>query len=216
MDAQDREEAQMHTTGYLEYGWEVFKKQTSGLVATAFCLVFLQMASQPLFALVLRSPLAFLSGLFLTGLISGGLMLAARRAMRGQEPTLSDAFEPFRARQGDYLLVGFAMAGGVIACFVGVFVTSFLFMFSPLLVADGLDFKAALTRSKDLVLANLGDCLTLYALLAAINVLGAISVVGWLASVPVSAIAVVKAYEQFSQLATLPGGTVDVADSTGS
>lgn len=195
----------MQTTGYLEYGWEVFKQQTSGLVASAFCLVLLQMASQPLFAFVLRSSLAFLSGLFLSGLVSGGLMLAARRAMRGQAPTLSDAFEPFRARQGDYLLVGIAVAGGVIACGIGLVVTSFLFMFAPLIVADGVDFKAALTRSKDLVLANLGDCLALYALLTVMNVLGMITFIGWLVSVPVSAIAVVKAYEQLSQPAILPG-----------
>ena len=205
----------MHSAGCLEYGWDVFKQQTSGLVAAAFCLVALQMASQPLFAIVLRSPVAFLSGLFLTGLVSGGLMLVARRAMRGLAPTLSDAFEPFRARQGDYLLVGFAVAGGVVVCGVGVLITSFLFMFAPLLVADGMDFKAALTRSKDLVVANTGDCLTLYALLTVINVLGAITFIGWLISVPVSAIAVVKAYEQLSEHARAPGGAEGVADSGG-
>ena len=183
----------MQSASYLEYGWEVFKRHTSGLVAAAFCLVVVQAASQQVLASLLRSPIAFLSGLFLTGLISGGLMLVARRAMRGQEPTLSDAFEPFRARQGDYLLVGFALAGGVIACGIGVLVTSFLFMFAPLLVADGADFKVALTRSKDLVLANMGELLAVYVLLAAINVLGAITMIGWLVSVPVSAIAVVKA-----------------------
>jgi hypothetical protein len=205
----------MQSASCVEYGWEIFKRQTSGLVAAAFCLVVLQAASQPVFRFLLRSPIASLSGLFLTGLVSGGLMLVARRAMRGQEPTLSDAFEPFRARQGDYLLVGFALAAGVIACGIGVLVTSFLFMFAPLLVADGADFKVALTRSKDLVLANLGDTLALFALLAAINMLGAITVIGWLVSVPVSAIAVVKAFEQLSQPAILSSSAQGAADSTG-
>lgn len=195
----------MQATGYLAYGWDVFKRQTSGLVAAAFCLTAVQMACEPVFAYVLRSSFAFVAGLFLTGLVSGGLMLAARSAMRGREPTLSEAFEPFRARQGDYLLVGIALAGGVIVCGVGVLVTSFLFMFAPLLVAQGADFKAALLRSKDLVLANVAELLVLYVLLAVINTLGVITFIGWLVSVPVSAIAIVKAYEQLSEPEILPG-----------
>ena len=193
----------MRIAAYLEYAWDIFKQHTAALVAAAFCLELFQLFSQRLLVRVLSWQLALVSSLLLSGLVAGGLMLAAQKAMQGKSPTLSEAFAPFRERQGDYLLVGLGLGAGVIACGVGIVVTSLLFLFAPLLVTQGADFKGALTRSKDLVLDNLGDCIALYVTLAVVNALGMITIVGGLVTLPLSAIAVAKAYEELSRPAEL-------------
>ena len=132
-----------------------------------------------------------------------------------RSPTLGEAFAPFRERQGDYLLVGLALCAGLFVCGVGVLVTSLLFLFAPLIVAEGEDYKTALIRSKDLVLANLGDCIAIYAVLAVINAVGLFTLLGWLASLPISAIVVARAYEELSRPETLPGNVDGVAGSAG-
>jgi len=206
----------MRIGAYLDYAWETFKQHTAGLVAAAFCLELLQLVCQRVLGEAVSWQLAIVSSLLLTGLVAGGLMVSAREAMQGRAPTLGEAFRPFRERQGDYLLVGLALGGGLLACGVGVIVTSLLFLFAPLLVAQGVDFKTALVRSKDVVLDNLGDCIVLYLVLGAINALGVITIVGWLISLPLTAITLTKAYEELSRPEILPGdATAGIASGTG-
>jgi uncharacterized membrane protein len=144
-------------------------------------------------------------GLLITGLFWGGLMVAARKAARGEVPTLGDAFSPFNERPGDYILVGLAVVLGLLACGVGLFVTSFLFLFAPLCVVEGGDWQQSLTRSKDLVLANMGESVAFYLVLIALNLAGALAFgVGLLVTLPVTALAIVKAYELASAPAVLP------------
>lgn len=92
-------------------------------------------------------------------------------------------------------------------CGIGVFVTGYLFLFAPLLVVDGRDFKAALRESKDLTTANLGDLLGLFIVLVGLNVLGAITLIGWLAALPITSLMLVHAYEQV-RTRSLPSGEI--------
>jgi uncharacterized membrane protein len=94
-----------------------------------------------------------------------------------------------------------------VLCFIGVIVTGYLFLFAPLLVVDGKDFKAALRESKDLTIANLGDLLGLFIVLMGLNVLGAITFIGWLAALPITSLMLVHAYEQV-RARSLPGSEI--------
>jgi uncharacterized membrane protein len=83
-----------------------------------------------------------------------------------------------------------------------VLVTSFLCLFAPLCVIEGGDFKQALSRSYNLMLVNPRDAIAFYLLLGALNFAGALLLgVGVLATAPISALAILKAYEQVSAAA---------------
>jgi uncharacterized membrane protein len=191
----------------LDGAWRTFKQHTGALVAATFALIVTQVVLQALLARAVHPPLSFLLNLFLSGLVMGGLMNVARIAARGQEPTIGDAFAPFTARQGDYLIVGLAVGSGSVLCFIGVIVTGYLFLFAPLLVVDGKDFRAALRESKDLTIANMGDLLGLFVILMGLNVLGVITFIGWLVALPISSLMLVHAYEQV-RARSLPSGEI--------
>lgn len=205
----------MRIGAYLEHAWDIFKQHTAALVAATFCLELVQVLVQGVLTRALRSMLAVAASMLISGLVAGGMMVAAQLARQGRSPSLAEAFAPFRERQGDYLLVGLALSGGLVLCGVGVLVTSCLFLFAPLLVAQGADYKEALIRSKDLVLENLGDCVVLYAVLAAINAVGVFTLLGWLATVPISAIVIARAHEELTRPEALPGGADPMAGSAG-
>jgi membrane-anchored glycerophosphoryl diester phosphodiesterase (GDPDase) len=196
----------MQVSESLEDAWQVFKRHTGALVAATFALILSQLVLQALLARTVHFPLSFALNLLVFGLVIGGLMNVARLASRGQEPTLADAFAPCKARQGDYLLVGLAFGAGGLVFIVGALVTSYLFLFAPLLVVDGRDFKTALRQSKDLMVANVGEVLGLFLALVALNVLGVITFIGWLAALPISALMVVNAYERLRARSLTTGG----------
>lgn len=191
----------------LEAAWRTFKQHIAALVAATFALMIAQIVVQALLARVANPFLSGLLSMLVGGLVMGGQMNVARIAARGQEPTLADAFKPCTERQGDYLIVGLAVGIGVVLCFVGVFVTSYLFLFSPLLVVEGKDFKTALRESVDLTSTRLGDLLGLFIVILGLNVLGAITLIGWLVTLPVSSLMLVHAYEQM-RMRSLPGGEI--------
>jgi hypothetical protein len=195
----------------LEGAWQTFKQHTSSLVAATFTLMLAQLVLQGILARTLHSsPLSFVLNLLLAGLFMGGQMNVARIAARGQEPTIADAFAPFTARQGDYLIVGLAVGAGALLCGIGVLVTCFLFLFAPLLVVDGCDFKTALRQSKDMMVASLGDVLGLFLVLVALNLLGAITLIGWLVALPITSLMLVRAYERL-RARGLPSGEISAA-----
>lgn len=188
----------------LEFGWETFKRQAGAFVLIAFALLVANAALNGVLSHVLRG-FGGIVGLLVSGLFSGGLMSAARKGARGEAPTLNDAFWPFTTRQGDFLIVGLVANVGVLACGIGVLVSAFLCLFAPLCVVEGADFKAALVRSKDLIMANFGEAVVFCLVLAAVNLAGLLALgVGLLVSLPVSSLAIVKAYELASKPAILP------------
>lgn len=201
----------MRVSESLESAWQTFKQHTGALVAATFALVLTQIVFQ---AIMMRSTSWILSWalpMLVSGLVLGGHMNVARIAARGEEPTLADAFAPFTARQGDYLLVGLAFGAGSVLLVIGALVTGFLFLFAPLLVVDGRDFKTALRESKDLTFGNLGSgVLALFFVLVALNVLGVITGIGWLVTLPLSSLMVVRAYESL-RTRVLPAGEAAAA-----
>ena len=196
----------MQVSESLEEAWGIFKRHTGALVAAAFALMLTQAVANAILSKSASVALSFMLSLLLGGLVMGGQMNVARIAARGQEPTLKDAFAPFTARQGDYLLVGLAVGAGSLLCGIGVIVTGFLFLFAPLLVVDGEDFKGALRESKNLTVDHLGDLMGLFLVVIALNVLGVITFIGWLATVPITSLMVVRAYERLRVPHVLPAG----------
>jgi uncharacterized membrane protein len=192
----------MRVVECFEYGWETFKRHVSELVVVTFTLMIASMLIQVVLRLGLRQYGLGLS-LLVFGPVVGGLMAAARKATLGEPPTIDDAFAPCTTRPGDYLIVGLAINIGALVCGVGWFASSFIFMFAPLLLVDGLDFKQALRVSKELTFAKVGELLAFYLALLVLNMIGSMLLgIGLLVTLPVSALALIRAYE----LATLPAG----------
>jgi hypothetical protein len=188
----------------LQFGWETWKRYASAFVFIGLVLFLANAVAQAAAGAALRH-FGVAVGMLIGGLFWGGLMVVARKAARGEEPSIADAFLPFRQRPGDYILVGFAVNAGVLLCGVGALVTSFLFLFAPLCVAEGADWKQALARSKELMLANVNDAIVFYLVLVAVNVAGALACgVGLLVTMPVTALALVKAQQLAATLTALP------------
>jgi uncharacterized membrane protein len=188
----------------LEFAWETFKRHASALVIIALVLGVVQAVLNGVLTWSLGRVGPFAS-ILASGLPWGGMMLAARKAARGETPTLNDAFIPFNARQGEYLIVGLAANIGVLMCGIGVLISACLCLFAPLAVVDGAEWKPALLRSKDLVLRDPAAIALFFATLIALNVAGFIVFgLGLLVSVPVSALAIVKAHELASTRFALP------------
>jgi hypothetical protein len=188
----------------LQFGWETWKRYASAFVFIGVVL-FLANALAQAAASAAQRNFGVAVGMLMGGLFWGGLMVVARKAARGEEPSIADAFLPWKERPGDYVLVGFAVNAGVLLCGVGALVTSFLFLFAPLCVADGADWKQALTRSKDLMLANVNDAVVFYLVLFAVNLAGVLACgIGLLVSLPVTALALVKAHQLWATPTALP------------
>ncbi|MDD9942693.1 MAG: hypothetical protein OXU20_16750 [Myxococcales bacterium] len=89
----------------------------------------------------------------LAGPCLGGLALMVREAQEDRPVDLNTAFAPWQ-RTGDYIVVGLAITAGVLVLFVGVLVTYTLFMFAPILLAEGHGYAGALASSRRLVLRH--------------------------------------------------------------
>jgi hypothetical protein len=182
----------------LEYAWNTFKTHTSGHVILTLVLFAASVVAQAAISFASR-PLGSAAGMLLSGFFWGCLARAARTSSRGQAPTLDDAFTPLKERQGDYLVVGLAISAGVLACGIGLLVTWFLFMYAPVLVVDGRDFKQALIESKDLALKYPSDTALILLLAFALGLAGLLACgVGLLVTTPLTQLLVVRAYDVLS------------------
>src|SRR3954467_10684640 len=159
--------------GRVEVGWNEFKRVPAAYVLTTFVLLVLLAGAQ--FTTMYLKGIGVVLGLILGPLYWICTLAVARKGASGAEPTLNDAFQPFTERQGDYLIVALATAAGAILCGIGIVITAFLFMFAPLIVLEGRDFKAALIESKDLVLKHPGEVAMLLIVLVALNLVGVIA-----------------------------------------
>jgi hypothetical protein len=189
----------------VEYGWNEFKLRPAAYVLTTFVLLLLYSGA--------ISASMYLRGIgFALSALVGPLywicnLAVAQRGASGAEPTLNDAFRPFAERAGDHLIVALAIAAGTLLCFVGVVITWFLFMFAPLVVFAGGDFKTGLVESKDLVLKYPGEVAMIAIVSLAINLVGfLVCGVGMLVTTPITTLATVKAYEQLTRPGILTAG----------
>lgn len=194
----------------LKSAWGTFNERASALCAATAALVVIEVVANAILARTSSWVLSFTLSALLSGLLAGGQMNVARIAASGRDPSWSDAFAPFKARQGDYLLVGLAIGLGSLVCGIGFLVTAFFFMFAPVRVVEGDDFKQALRESKNLVVDNLNDCIALFFTVFALNFLGFITVIGWMATLPITSIMVVRAYDRLRARA-LPAAEASAA-----
>lgn len=182
----------------VEYGWNEFKQKPAAYVLTTF--VMLVLYSGALSASMYLRGIGFALSAIIGPLYWTCTLAVAQRGASGAEPTLNDAFRPFTERTGDHLIVALAIAAGAIVCGVGAIVTWFLFLFAPLAVFAGADFKSALRESKDLVLKYPGEVAMIAIVALAINLVGlCVCGVGLLATTPITTLATVKAYQQLTQ-----------------
>ncbi len=182
----------------IQRGWDVFKNSAVPMiVGTLIVLVATVLVGQ------LNHTIPFLgliASVLLTGLFVGGLTVMAAKANRGEHVDVPDVLTPFRDRPGDYLLVGLVMQAGLLACGIGVVATFVIFLFAPVLVAQGDDYQTALGRAKDLSFANLGSVFLLALVLIALNILGALACgIGLVVSLPVTYVAIVEAFDQLQR-----------------
>jgi len=135
----------------------------------------------------------------LTAHAIGGISIMAFKAFGGEEPEIGDVFKPFE-RFVDYLLVTLCIAAGALACGIGVLVTGVLFMFAPMIVAaEGADWKTAIIKSKDMVLANLGEVILLMLAAIGINMCGVLlCFVGVFITAPLTYLMTARAYQQLA------------------
>ncbi|HKU41538.1 MAG TPA: hypothetical protein VJR89_25450 [Polyangiales bacterium] len=181
----------------LDYAWTNFKQNMSDYVLAQFVLVV------PYFALT--AAISFLGRrlgvltILLPPILWTCSMSIALAGARNGKPKLEDAFRPLTERQGDYLMVCLAMAAGAIACFVGIVVTWWLFLFASLFALQGRDFQRAISESKDLVLKYPGDVAILAIVVWALNLAGGLACgIGIIFSMPIASLTVLRGYEQLT------------------
>jgi hypothetical protein len=176
--------------------WQTFKRYAGAFMLVGLTLLAAELLAYGLLVLAFEQVGAVVA-LVLTGMFWAGNVVAAQAALRGERPSLKDAFTPFVRSPATFLLVGIAMYCGLLLCGVGVFATCVLFLFAPVLVAEGAELKKALLQSKTLALANLGPVALLCLVMAAFNSVGMLACgIGLAITMPFSAVMVVTAYEQ--------------------
>ena len=164
--------------------WEALKKYPVPIIVGSFVIMLINGVAQGLLA----------------SHATAGVATMGFKAFAGQEPEIGDVFKPFE-RFVDYLLVCLCTLAGLLVCFIGFFVTSILFMFAPMIVAaEGADWKTALIKSKDLVIANAGDVVLLVLAAIGINLVGMLLCgVGVFVSLPLTMLMMTRAYQQVAQ-----------------
>jgi len=172
-----------------------FKSYAGAFVLAALALSLAELVLSLLLVLALKEAGVILS-YALTGAFWACYVAMARSAVREQRPTIAEALTPIIRQPLSYLLVGLAIYSGLLGFGIGVFATATVFMFAPLCVLEGCNPWQALSRSKDLVLAHPGEAILLCLVLTALNFVGMLALfVGWLVTMPLSALLIVKAYE---------------------
>lgn len=182
----------------LRFAWRTFSLHAGAFLLASLVLTLTRLLLHALLVLSLKEVGSLVSQV-LWALFWGGYLGLACQAAQGRRPSIADGLSPLLHHPGGLLVVGLAIVCGVFIGGVGVVVSSTLFVFAPLCVTNGASIKLALARSKDLALSNLGHALGLCLLLLALNVLGALTfAVGILVTLPVSALALVKAHDLLS------------------
>lgn len=186
----------------LAFSWRILRWRFAALLWLALVLSVMELVACFVLIVSLRELGGFLCHLTAYALW-GGYLNAARVAAEGRKPRLSDALQPLTTTGARTCLAGACVLAGSLACGIGVALTSTLFLFVPLYLNDGASTWEALGSSKDLALNRPGAILALNVSLALLNVVGgALFLVGLLVTMPLSALAVVRAYQLVSASAS--------------
>lgn len=189
----------MEAAQCMRFGWRAFRAHAGRFVGITAALLAARFVALTAVTLSLPLPMAVGAGIASTAFFYTGMFAAARAAASGRAPGLADAFRPFARHPGQCLGVSLAFGAGLLAGGIGLLFTMFVFMFAPLLVADGLSARAALRRSARLIWARPGRCAVLTTLLLVLNLLAILPLgLGLLVTAPLSALAIVHLLQRLA------------------
>jgi hypothetical protein len=181
--------------------WQLFSRHASNYILVT--LLYLGISIAASLGTAFASPLAswVVSGA-VAGPFTGGLSHMALAQLRGKSPDIDDGFKSW-SRFVDFVVVGLVLS-------IVPLITYTLFLFAPVRVALGDDFKQALQRSLDAVTKNFGDVIVFVLVALVINILGMIPCgLGLLVTIPLTAIGVVKLAEHLGLVHDAPGAPDD-------
>ncbi|MGB7980714.1 MAG: hypothetical protein WCF36_07960, partial [Candidatus Nanopelagicales bacterium] len=201
-------------TDAVVYGWNGFKNNVGPLVIIGLVLLAASALTNFLsrgFDTLIISATANLLSIFISLVISLGLIRAALIILDGRKPSVEDLISTDNI--GPYIIASIVVTVltvvGLVLCILPGLVVAFLAQFYGYAIVDGKadggggapssDPIGAIRTSIQVVVANLGQLILLLLLSFAINLAGALLCgVGLLVSIPVTAIALAYAWRSFS------------------
>jgi hypothetical protein len=183
----------------LSRGWTLVR-DNPGLTIGSSLLAFLVVVG------IAMVPFVNFAAIFINPIVLGGVFHAFVRRMRGEMPTVGDAFSGFGP---PFLHLGLAglvatifICVGLLLCVVPGIYLGVAYTFAlPLVIDKKLDFWTAMEVSRRVINRHWWPMFGLLILLFILNVIGVLACfVGWIVTVPVSIAAVMYAYEDL-----LPG-----------
>ena len=183
----------------LSRGWALVR-DNPGLTIGSSLLAMLVMFG------IAMIPLVGLAAIFINPIVLGGVFHAYVRRMRGEAPTVGDAFSGFGP---PFLHLGLAglistifICVGLLLCVVPGIYLGVAYTFAiPLVIDKKLDFWTAMEVSRRVINRHWWPMFGLLIVLFLLNVIGVLACfIGWIVTVPISIAAVMYAYEDL-----LPG-----------
>lgn len=182
----------MKTAACLRFAWSAFCRHCASLLLIGASIAASQMIVHGALRALGSGLVPDAIELVVSGMFVAGWFNACRRAALGRRPRLQDAFAPFVRRPGPFLGVSVLVSAGALLAGVGVLLTAFMFVFSPLLLCEGEPLAHALLHSKRLVVQHPWPVLGLLGALLVLNALGALLLgVGLLVTTPISVLALI-------------------------
>jgi hypothetical protein len=178
----------------LSRGWALVR-DNPGLTIGSSLLAMLVMFG------IAMIPLVGLAAIFINPIVLGGVFHAFVRRMRGEAPTVGDAFSGFGP---PFLHLGLAglvstifICVGLLLCVVPGIYLGVAYTFAlPLVIDKKLDFWASMEVSRRVINRHWWPMFGLLIVLFLLNVIGVLACfVGWIVTVPISIAAVMYAYE---------------------
>ena len=188
--------------------------KTGDWLSEAWQIVSGNLVTHIILALIVGLGSSITGGLLSGPLICGYLWIILREMKEpSYTPEIGDVGKGFENFVNTFLVGivgGLIAAVGGILCGVGVILTAPLVIFAFPLVAEGkLGFWPAITDSINTVKKNYGAWIVFTLVLALINAVGGLVVVGWLITYPITIVAIALAYRETYGIATDAGPAAD-------
>lgn len=176
----------------LKLSMEAFGRQMVSLV-TASLIALVGLGVLTFLATLLAGPLTALVVMVGASLVFGGLFTMGNAVVSEQPIDIADIFDPLQERPLDYIVAGVVLQLALPLLGVGV-----IFLFAPLLVAEGESFGDALNHSKAIALEHIGEVVVFALLMFVLNglVIGATCGFGACVALPFTALATIRVYHQ--------------------
>lgn len=196
----------MDVGAYVSFGWNTFKANPAPYIITTVVVMIANVALGVAGSFLSLS-LGFVVGLAGFGFALGAVMQMGLKGARGQNVDPADVAVMLQ-RPVDFIVVGLVIGAGGLLGGIGVLVTATLFAFAMFLVLQGAGYQQALSLSLNAVKARFVEVLLVMVVVFALNMAGFVMCgIGLLVSVPVGAIVMAKAFDDFGFGSNPLGGT---------